>query len=414
MSLYRVELKRQLKTRSVRLLLLFSLLITFVLAYCPISFVEYVYKENDQETFVKGMEAISMRKEAWKAYSGEVTEEKIAAALAQYQESYLEYGEDGMWFDMPDSEYCEKIAPISSLVYRLREVNADSKTGVAPSYQELTEEDALGFYDQCDQRLDDVLRMEQAEHPAAINQAKELYSAVEMPFSYDPGFNTNALDYQVMLTLVLTIVGALIAAPIFSSDYQTGSDNILRCAKYGRTPLALAKIKAAMTITTVMYLIYMSIYLLVEGFAFGWDCLKTSVQLIWSASSLLPMNIGQLMLLSAFVGLLAFFATILCVLFLSAVCKSVYASSSLSLLLCMLPILTYSFLPEGTDLWVRFLLPNGGIGLSNSFLYEVLFLNFLHLGNLSLWYPFALILGSVLEIPLWLLAAVRAYQKHSL
>lgn len=414
MGLYRVELKRQLKTRSVRLLLLFSLLITFVLACCPISFVEYAYEENGQETLVKGIDAISMREEAWKAYSGEVTEEKIAAALAQYQESYAQYGEDGMWFDMPDSEYCEKIAPISSLVYRLREVNADSKTGAAPSYQELTEEDALRFYDRCVQRLDDVLRMEQSAHPAAVRQAKALYSAVEMPFTYYPGFNIDALDYQVILTFVFTIVGALIAAPIFSSDYQTGSDNILRCAKYGRTPLALAKIKATLTITSLMYLICMSIYLLVEGFAFGWDTLKTSVQLIWSASSLLPITIGQLMLLSAAVGLLAFLATVLCILFLSAVCKSVYASSSLSLLLCMLPILTYSLLPERIDLWVRSFLPDGGIGLANSFLYEVLFLNFLHLGDLSLWYPFALLLGSVLEIPLWLWASVHAYKRHHL
>lgn len=205
-----------------------------------------------------------------------------------------------------------------------------------------------------------------------------------------------------------------IAAPIFSSDYQTGSDNILRCAKYGRTPLALAKIKATLTITSLMYLICMSIYPLVEGFAFGWDTLKTSVQLIWSASSLLPITIGQLMLLGAAVGLLAFLATVLCILFLSAVCKSVYASSSLSLLLCMLPILTYSLLPERIDLWVRSFLPDGGIGLANSFLYEVLFLNFLHLGDLSLWYPFALLLGSVLEIPLWLWASVHAYKRRHL
>lgn len=229
-----------------------------------------------------------------------------------------------------------------------------------------------------------------------------------------PGFNTDALDYQILLLFVLTIVGALIAAPIFSSDYQTEADNILRCAKYGRTPLALAKIGSTLTITTVLYLVCMGIYLLVEGFAFGWDCLRTSVQYIWSVTSLLPMNYGQLMVFSAGAGFLAFLATMLCVLFLSAVCKSVYAASSLSLLLCMLPVLTYSFLLEKVDLWVRFFLPNGGIGFANSFLYEALFLNFLHLGDWSLWYPFALMLGSVLEVPLWLWASVHAYKRHQM
>lgn len=343
-----------------------------------------------------------------------MTEDKIAAALAQFQEGRAKYGNDGMFFDMPASEYCEKIAPISSLVYRLREVNADSKTGMAPDYQELTEEDALSFYRQCYQRQDDVLRMEQSKHPAAIRQAKALYSAVEMPFSYYPGFNADAVDNFVLLILVLTIVAALIAAPVFSGEYQTGSDNILRCTKHGGTPLAAAKIQVTLTITSALYLFCVGLYLLMEGAAFGWDTLKTSIQVIYSATSFPALNIGQLMLLSAGAGLLAYLATILCALFLSSWRNSVYASASLSLLLCVLPILASSVLPGTADLWVRFLLPTGGIGLSNSFLFELLDTQFLHLGNLSLWYPFALLLGTVVGIPLWMFASVQSYKKHHL
>lgn len=412
MSLYRVELKRQLKTRSVRLLLLFALLMTFVLAYCPISFVQFVYAENGQEILVKGTKAISMKKEAWKSYAGEVTEEKLAEALQVHKDSFEQYGNP--YFYMSDSEYCQKLAPIEKWIPRLSEVYSDPVTGEVPNTLDLTREDALSFYQKYEEYFDAYLEATLSSHPAAIRQAKALQSSTKLPFLYYPGFNTDALDYQILLTLLLTIVGALIAAPIFSSDYQTGSDNILRCAKYGRTPLALAKTKATLTITSLMYLVCMSVYLLIEGFAFGWDTLKTSIQFIWMVRSLPPINYGQLMLLSGIFALFSFLATILCILFLSAVCKSVYASSSLSLLLCVLPILTSSFLPEKVDLWVRFFLPDGGIGFSNSFLYEVLFLNFLHLGNLSLWYPYALFLGSVVGIPLWLFATVRAYHKHQL
>lgn len=412
MSLYRAELKRQRKTRSVQLLLVFALVVTFVFAYCPISFVQFVYAENGQEILVKGMKAISMRKEAWKSYAGEMTEEKLADALKSHKDSFEQYGNP--YFDMPDSEYCQKLAPIEKWIPRLSEVYSDPVTKEVPNTLDLTEEDALNFYRQYSEYFDATLQAKLSGHPAAIRQAKALQSSVKLPFSYYPGFNTDALDYQILLTLVLTIVGTLIAAPIFSSDYQTGSDNILRCAKYGRTPLARAKVMATLTITSIMYLVCMGIYLLVEGCAFGWDSLKTSVQFIWDVNSLLPINYGQLMLLSALFALLSFLATILCTLFLSSVCKSVYASSSFSLLLCMLPILTSSFFPEKVDMWIRFFLPNGGIGFSNSFLYEVLFLNFLHLGDLSLWYPFALILGSVLEIPLWLWASVQAYKRHQM
>lgn len=413
MRLYRVELKRMGKTRSVQLLLLFSVLVTLLFSYLPISFVEYSCQENGEEVLVKGMKAIELRKEAWNPYKGQVTEDKISSALAQFQEGRAKYGNDGMFFDMPASEYCEKIAPISSLVYRLREVNADSKTGMAPDYQELTEEDALNFYRQCYQRLDDVLRMEQSKHPAAIRQAKALYSTVEMPFSYYPGFNADAVDYLVLLILVLTIVATLIAAPVFSSEYQTGSDNILRCTKHGGTPLAAAKIQVTLTITSALYLFCVGLYLLIEGAAFGWDTLKTSIQVIYSATSFPALNIGQLELATAGAGLLAYIATVLCVLFLSSKLNAVYTTASLALLLCILPSFSSSFLPSIVDLWARCLLPSGGIGL-NSFVFELLDTRFLHLGGLSLWYPFALLLSTTVGIPLWSFASVQSYKRHQM
>lgn len=413
MRLYRVELKRQLKTRSVQLLLLFAFVMTFVFSYCPPSFVQYVYEENGQEISLKGPKATAMIRDDWKEYAGELTEEKLAEILLQYQQLSRQYGKDGIFTsDLPESVYFQKVAPISSMIYRMREVYANPETGIAKNVLELTREDVRNFYSQCYQRLDDVMRMEQSKHPAAIRQAKALYSTVKMPFSFYPGFNSDALDYLVLLIFFLTIVGVVIVSPVFSSDYQTGSDNILRCAKYGRNPLALAKIQAALTITCVMYLVCMGIYLLAEGWAFGWDTLKTSLQLIYSATSFPNLNIGQLMLLCAVAGFFAHLATMLCTLFLSGSRSSVYASTAFSLLLVILPVLTYSFLPGTLELWVRSLLPNGSIGFANSLLYEVLDTNFLHLGGLSLWYPFVLVLGSLLEIPLWLFAAIRAYKIH--
>lgn len=412
MSLYRVELKRQLKTRSVQLLLLLSLFLTLLISCTPIFSVEFVYQENGQEVTVKGPKAISKRREAWKDFSGKVTPEKLAAALTQYIENFHQYG---TFLYMPPSEYDQKIAPIDCWILSLSHVHCDPATGHPQNTLDFTEEDALNFYNQYSGYFDAVLQAKLAGHPTAIRQAKALHSSVQLPFSYYPGFNDDALEYLILLVFVLTIIAALIAAPIFSSDCQTGSDNILRCAKYGRAPLALAKIKASLTITSLMYLVCMGFYLLTEGFAFGWDSLKTSVQLFCSVSSPLPITIGQLMLLSAGAGLIAYLATVLYTLFLSALCSSVYAAASLSFLLCMLPVLASSFLPESIEQWICFFLPNGGIGLYfDSFLYEALTVNFLHLGAVSLWYPLALLLSSVLEIPLWLFASLRAYQRHTL
>ena len=188
MSLYSVEVKRQLKTKSVRILILFSIILTFVLSYLPISYVEYTYQANGGEITVNGMEAISMRKQEWESYTGKMTPDKSPLPLNSIQESESQYGEDGIFTgDMPRSEYYEKIAPIYRWIYRLREIYTDPQTSTAANISELTEKDALNFYEQCYKRLNNVMEAEQAAYPTAINQANSLYSRVEMPFTYYPG-----------------------------------------------------------------------------------------------------------------------------------------------------------------------------------------------------------------------------------
>ena len=97
MSLYSVELKRQLKTKSVRILIVFSIILTFAFSYLPISYVEYTYQANGEEITVNGLEAISIRQQEWESYPGQMTPDKIALALNQYQEYESQYGEDGIF-----------------------------------------------------------------------------------------------------------------------------------------------------------------------------------------------------------------------------------------------------------------------------------------------------------------------------
>lgn len=413
MNLYSVEVKRQLKTKSVRILIIFSIILTFVLSYLPISYVEYTYQANGGEITVNGIEAISMSKQEWESYTGNMTPDKIAFALKQYQESERQYGEDGIFTgDMPRSEYYKKIAPIYLWIYRLREIYTDPQTSTAANISELTEKDALNFYEQCYKRLNNVMEAEQAAYPTAINQANSLYSRVEMPFTYYPGVDGTVLDYLNLLIFVLVIVGALLIAPVFSNEYQTGSDHILRCTKYGTNKLAATRIKAGLTIVALLYIICTSIFLLIENTAFGWESCETSLQVPYSATSFLPVNIGQLELIVVAAGLLSLLATVCCILYLSSNMNSVYATTSLALLLCFSPMFVSAVLPEIMGMWVQCILPTGGVGLSNSLFYELVDTNFLHIGSASIWLPFMIVIFSIIEIPIWIKATIHSYTKH--
>lgn len=61
------------------------------------------------------------------------------SALAVYQEGEARYGSIYS-SEFPLNVYNERIRPAYTLVKRLQEVNADSKTGMAPEISELTAE----------------------------------------------------------------------------------------------------------------------------------------------------------------------------------------------------------------------------------------------------------------------------------
>lgn len=414
MALYWVELKRQLKTKSVCILITTGFVLTLVLSYIPISYIEYTYKSNDGvDITVNGLEAIQMRKIAWEDYTGEITLEKIASSLKEYQEALKQYGEDGIFTgDMPASEYYEKIAPIYRWIYRLREVYANPQTGSAADISNLSEEEALNFYHQCYQRLDVLMAMEQEEHSSAISQAQEFYGKVEMPFIYYPGVDGAVIDYMIFLIIFLVIIGVIIAAPVFSSEYQTGSDQILRCAKHGMHKLASAKVKVTLFIVTALYIVCTTIFFLIVNTAFGWEGCKTSIQVAFSATCFLPINIGEIQIIGVVAGLFALVASVCLVLLLSSRLNAVYAATVIALLLCFVPMILTAVFSGNIGMWIRCLFPTGGIGLSNSFFYELISTNFIYAGSASIWLPFALLGCSIIEIPLFAFLTVYSYSKH--
>lgn len=49
---------------------------------------------------------------------------------------------------------------------------------------------------------------------------------------------------------------------------------------------------------------------------------------------------------------------------------------------------------------------------SETFLYQLYGFNFLHIGDMSFWTPYIILISAAVEIPLFLFLAIRAYCKH--
>lgn len=411
--LYKEELKRILRTRSTLLFLAAAVALSVFMAYVPVTYVRYTYEENGREITIKGRVALAIRKELQSPNAGEVTPEKMAEGLRAYQENLEIYGD--FYGDFPLNVHNEKIFPWSPLMSRLHEVMADSESGLAPDYTEITEEDALHFYERCRTRLTDLMKLEQKRNPQAQQLAAKMYEKVSMPFYYYPGYDTNMFEYEGIYLFLLMFLCVMITAPSFCCEYQTGADDILRSTRHGRHKLAFVKILSLLTISITAFALCMTIFMVISNHLFGWECRQTSMQILFSASTLLGLNMGQLQNLVMLAGFIALLACVSFVLFISSACKNTTLSTGLTIAFVLFPSVFYMMIGNDLSAYLRVLLPSGALGGSNSFSYAATYyFEFLRVGPLTVWTPWLLMIVPAIEIPLFLWLTVRTYCRRSM
>lgn len=412
MRLLKVELKRILKTRFTIILLLSALFLSFLLAWLPVTFSYASYTDANGETVeLKGLQAIAHIKQLQADITGTVTPEKVRQAVEDYQACLTRYGVDTS-YDLPEGVYEAEIRAYAPLLHGIREAFADPDTGFAPSIMDIDPEKVSNYYGICGERIVSLMKQEQKNHPAAQKIGIDLYSQVKKPYLFFPGYSTDAMDYQILLAFLVMLFCTLITAPVFTSDYQTGADDIFRCTKFGKTRFAIIKILAASLICAATYCLCIVIYILVSDSLWGWECTKTSMQMLYSILNLPDMDIGQLQIFFALSGLLSILAVISVTLFLSSKFKNVAACMATALLLCLLPIVLYMALPEELGIWIYSILPAGGNGLQTSILYAATDFLFWNIGPAAIWLPHVMLGAYMVEIPLFAGLAVYSYSKY--
>ena len=408
MRLFRLEIKRIMKSRRTLTLLAAALLMSIVMAYLPISF-ESINRPGEDGKIIEldGLPAIQFKRDYYEKTAGNITPQKLAEALRTYQSYVKEYGTLN---DVPLDIYIENIMAIRPMLKGLTEAFADPKTGIGADLMDIDPDEVEQyFYEKCVSHLDDTMNLEQKEYEAAGQFAAGRYADVDQPFYLYPGMSRDAFDYTTLYILVLSILCVAIASPAFANEYQTGSDSILRCTKYGRMKLAVIRILSVCCIFIVIFILGMSIHLLILNLAFGTDCLKTSFQMLFSVINLPNINLGQLQIILVLAGLLSVLAIVSCTLFLSARCRDSLTVLLISIVILFLPIFAYGALG---DTWIGGILPSAGIGMKNNFLYQLCDFHFLHIGGMSFWTPYVILISAVVEIPVFMFLAVRFYCRH--
>ena len=110
MRLFRLEVKRIMKSHRTLVLLTIAILMSVVMAYLPISF-ESINRlgENGKVIELDGLSAIKFKKDYFEKKAGDITPQKLAESLRIYQSCVREYG---TLDDVPLEVYIENIMAI--------------------------------------------------------------------------------------------------------------------------------------------------------------------------------------------------------------------------------------------------------------------------------------------------------------
>lgn len=348
--LIQYEFLKILRKKSTLIVMAASLVITAVFFGLPV----LRFQTYNQDGVLRGLEGIQYEKEQYADISVPLTNEYIAGTIREVQELFEDpdnVGYDGYEQFLIDDAYWDRIAPRESMLNMIARNYADPNESVG--YNTLTDldvSDGTDFYQARQDKIEKILN----DPSSGLSKEEQDYwrnknSAVVEPFQYGyyGGWEIIISAFELLMFAVLAV--CIVIAPVFSGEYQAGTDAVILSGKYGKTRLITAKILAALLFGVSAFTLHVIVAFALPLAAFGIDGWNLPLQIngttIPYSLTFLEgtlVNLGVIYLvLTAMIGL---------TLFLSSKMKSPYL-----VLIIVVPAL---FLP-------MFLSPNGTSGLLN-------------------------------------------------
>ena len=409
--MYKLEMKRLLRTRSTWILMAAALLVTLVLC-CVNIFGAYYYSYDGE--FFHALDATEMRRIVTASAEGAWTPERIRDVFAQIAGVSTDFGvavegETNDNYEIVTGDDGSAAASIAG--YTSTFLRSIPQVFDVQYTSEITPDMAAQYYDQRKAYIEEVMTLNYG--PSAAEAALRLDENTTEPFYYEFGFGTGS-DIASTLPVSLfavAIVCSIICAPVFASDYSTGADDIQRCTRYGCKRLGKSKLLAAMTLSTALYIVCAAVFVALTLAVYGDD--KTSAQLALDALVLIDIDMNGVLVLTLIAGFLSVLAMTAFTLWLSARMRSSVAVLAIALAVAMTPTFLVILLREAAlGDWLRLLLPSGGLGLGTGMFVDIQIGEFLTIGSLAIWTPFVMLAAPVIETPVFALLAKRAYVRH--
>ena len=349
-TLIKYEFLKILRKKSTLIVMAASLLITAFFFGLPV----LQFQTYNQDGVLQGLAGIQYEKEQYTEISVPLTNEYVTKTIREVQELFEDpenVGYDGNEQFLIEDAYWNGIAPRESLLDLIAGNYADPNVSAGYSaLPDLDVSDGTDFYQARQDKIEKILNDPSKElSEAEKDYWRNLNSKVEEPFQYGyyEGWEVIISAFELLMFAVLAV--CIVIAPVFSGEYQAGTDAVLLSGKYGKTKLTTAKILAALFFGVLAFTLHVLLAFGLPLAAFGTDGWNLPLQ-INGTTVPYPLTFLEGTLINLGVIYLVLLAMIGVTLFLSARMKSPYL-----VLTVVVPVL---FVP-------MFLSPNGTSGIYN-------------------------------------------------
>ena len=348
--LIKYEFLKILRKKSTLIVMAASLLVTAFLFGLPV----LQFQTYNQDGVIKGLEGIAYEKEQAADYSVPLTNEYVTETIREVQrlfENPDNVGFDGYERFLIEGAYWDGIAPREDLLNMIAKnyVNPNESAGYN-TLPELDISEGTDFYGARQEKIETLLNASSR----ALSEEQKAYwqdmnSKVDAPFTYGyyDGWEIIISSFELLMFALLAV--CIVIAPVFSGEYQAGTDAVILSAKYGKTKLTTAKIIASYLFGGLSFTLHVVVALGLPLAAFGFDGWDLPLQ-IANTTIPYPFTFLQAALVNLGVVYFVLFAMTGLTLLLSAKMKSPYL-----VLIVLVPVL---FVP-------LFLSPNGTTGIYN-------------------------------------------------
>lgn len=404
-ALVHYEMKKIWKRKSTGAVFLLMLLSIIAISLIFVSDQGYYGKDGAE---LHGFEAISEKRSVERASVDPLDSQRLQIILQNYKAAYADQANyDSTTGFLRNDVYVENVLPYREILNLIRGVYTPDVYDLS-ALAALSDEQTGDFYLTRQSNIQGILAS--GNYTAAEKEkVMELDSKIAAPFEFDYSNGWKALLTRAFsfLFVLIALATCIIISPIFSYEYQIGTDAILLPTRYGRYATVRAKIAAAWFTTSIVYLVSVlfgiGIIIAIFG-AQGWNC---NFQIL-ALNSFYDVRVWQVVLYGIVINYIVILSVMSFTMLLSAVCKTTFAAVIISTLCTAAPL----FFPssQNNDMMNHLvnLLPAKAVMTYSVFSsYDVY-----SIGKLVITLPYMILLAAVVSGILELQIARRQYCRH--